>query len=48
MSVQIAPLGLTRRGLYLKLRRLGLAARADVDIQYLDTKLHLRKSPVDK
>ena len=31
-------LGLTRRGLYLKLRRLGLAARTDVDIQYLDTK----------
>jgi hydrogenase-4 transcriptional activator len=31
-------LGLTRRGLYLKLRRLGLVARVDVDIQYLNTK----------
>jgi hydrogenase-4 transcriptional activator len=31
-------LGLTRRGLYLKLRRLGLAVRPDVDIQYMDTK----------
>jgi hydrogenase-4 transcriptional activator len=48
ISESARALGLTRRGLYLKLRRLGLAARADVDIQYLDTKLHLRKSPVDK
>jgi hypothetical protein len=38
ISESARALGLTRRGLYLKLRRLGLAARADVDIQYLDTK----------
>ena len=37
ISESARTLGLTRRGLYLKLRRLGLAARADVDIQYLDT-----------
>ena len=38
ISESARALGLTRRGLYLKLRRLGLGARADVDIQYLDTK----------
>ena len=30
-------LGLTRRGLYLKLRRLGLDARAELDTTNLDT-----------
>jgi hydrogenase-4 transcriptional activator len=38
ISASARLLGLTRRGLYLKLRRLGLAARADVDIRYLDIK----------
>ena len=38
ISESARALGLTRRGLYLKLRRLGLPARARVDTQYSNTK----------
>jgi transcriptional regulator with GAF, ATPase, and Fis domain len=38
ISASARALGLTRRGLYLKLRRLGLEVRGDMNIQYLNTK----------
>jgi len=37
ISESARALGLTRRGLYLKIRRLGLDAQADVDAHHVDT-----------